>query len=260
MKNFFFSLLALSLFLLSSCKPDETVEQDLTADVEVNFVAEYQNEPLVTFKNLTYPQSDMTFTVKNFQFFITDLVLLQSGTADETELAEVELLDFAVFDTEEEAVRGTARSYEDIPVGTYSGIRLGLGVNRDLNRGTTGVYTTAEPLGQNFWDAWDSYIFAKIEGDVDTTGDDMYDAPEDVTYVLHTGFNETFRTVTVNTPITVTADANNVVKVVIDFEKIFLNQDGTVYDVVNIPQAHGTGNRDAMNGLMTNFSKAFSVE
>jgi hypothetical protein len=261
MKKILFSTLTLALLLMVSCKPDPVVEEDRTANIEVNFVAEYQNSPLVVFgEDYTYPEFGNTFNVKKFQFLITDLVLLKDGTGDATELAEVELIEFTDKTTEDLAVKGTARSYESIPVGTYSGIRFGLGVNNELNKAETQEdYTAGEPLTLDFWSAWNSYIFSKMEGDFDMNGDGLYDDSTDFSYSLHTGTNEGYNVITLNAPITVTANSDNVTKIVVDFEKILISSTGETYDVIETKTTHSLGDIDKVLQLLDNSKNAFSI-
>lgn len=259
MKKVLFFLATIAVFAATSCNDDE-IPVERTGTVEVNFVAEYNDSPIAMFENETYPDSENTVRFKKFQFYVSDLVLLQSGTADETELSEIELIDFTELNSAESAALGTARAYQDIPTGEYSGIRMGLGVNRDLNQENNGDYTSGDPLGQNWWQGWSSYIFAKFEGNVDTTNDNDFEDEEDVAFTLHTGSNEAFRSITLNTPITVSADENNIIKVSINLANVFKPENGETYDIIATPEAHTTGSLDAINEIMTNFSKAFTIK
>jgi len=262
MKKILFSTFALVLLLMVSCKPEPIIEEDRTATIEVNFVAEYQNSPLIIFsQDYAYPELGNTFNVKKFQFLLTDLALLKSGTGDETELAEVELVEFTGMDTEDAAIKGTAFAYESIPVGEYSGIRFGLGVNRELNKAeSVSNYAAGEPLTTGFWPGWGSYIFSMMEGNFDMTGDGLYDdMEEDFSYSLHTGSNEAYRVVTLNTPISVTKDDDNIIKIVIDYGKILQTSEGQVYDIIETPESHNISNFDAIIELMDNFKDAFVI-
>ncbi len=262
MKKILFSTLALVVLLMVSCKPDPIIEEDKTANIEVNFVAEYQDSPLVVFgEDYSYPELGNAFNVKKFQFLITDLVLLKDGTGDATELAEVELIEFTDKTTEDLAVKGTARSYESIPVGEYSGIRFGFGVNNELNRAETQEnYTAGEPLTKDFWAGWNSYIFSKIEGDFDMNGDGLYDDASDFSYSLHTGTNEGYNVITINAPITVAVDSDNVTKIVVDLGKM-LGNDSEVYDIVDIDNrtTHSLDNVGEVLQLLDYAKSAFSI-
>jgi len=261
MKHILFSSFALAILLMVSCKPDPVIGENTTASIEVNFVAEYKGNPLVIFgENYTYPAPENTFNVKKFQFFITDLVLLKDGTGDATELAEVELIEFTDKTTLDLATKGTARSYESIPVGEYSGIRFGLGVNNELNKAETQEnYTSGDPLTNDFWPGWNSYIFSKMEGDFDMNGDGLYDDDSDFSYSLHTGTNDGYNLITLNAPISVVADANNVTKIVVDFEKMLTSSEGDVYDVIETRTTHSLSNIDQVLELLENSKDAFSI-
>ena len=258
MKNLLFTLLALVLVLFTACREDDELITDDTATVEVNFVAEKNGEPLVIGEATPYPGDDRLFQATKFQFYLSDIVLLEDGTADVTELSEVELIDFTA-STAEEAALGTSRAYENVPVGTYSGIRMGLGVNRDLNVETTGVYTSSEPLGQNWWPGWESYIFSRFEGRYDVDNDGAFTAA-DSTYVLHTGSNEAFRTVTLNMPVTVSAEnGNTVISITVDYDQVFRNGTDDYHDLEADNTIHNADNLDLINQLMDNFENAFEL-
>lgn len=261
MKKILLSTFALAILLMVSCKPDPVIDEDRTASIEVNFVAEYQNEPLVIFsEDYSYPELGNTFNVKKFHFLITDLVLLKDGTGDATELAEVELIDFTDKTTEDLAIKGTARSYPSIPVGEYSGIRFGFGVNNELNRSETqGEFNAGEPLTQDFWTGWNSYIFSKTEGSFDVDGDGLYNDSLDFSYSLHTGTNEGYNVITLNAPITVTADSDNVMKIVVELDKMLTVGDGEVYDIIGTPQTHSLNDIDKVLQLLNNTKNAFSI-
>jgi hypothetical protein len=260
MKNILLTTFAFAILLMVSCKPDPVIDEDKTARVEVNFVAEYQNSPLVIFsEDYSYPEFGNTFNVKKFQFLITDLVLLKEGTGDATELAEVELIEFTDKTTLDAAIKGTARAYESIPIGEYSGIRFGFGVNNELNKAeTVSNYTAGEPLTQDFWNGWNSFIFSKIEGNFDINGNGDYTEALEF-YSLHTGTNEGYNVITLNAPISVTADSDNVTKIVVDLEKMFVGADEEVYDVIETQTTHSLENIDEVLQLLDNSKNAFSI-
>lgn len=266
MKKIFFLLAVGLIFQASSCEDEIPVIE--TGRVELNIVTEYEGNTLAMFEDKMYPEFERQMRFKNVEFFLSDLVLLEDGTADETELSEVELIKFDGLNTQELAERGESRGFSDIPAGTYSGIRMGLGVNRDLNRDNNGEYAPGDPLGQNYWAGWNSYIFAKFEGDIDFSNDGDYDDtsedldPRDVVFTLHTGANEAYRTVTINTPIVVEADGTVVVKLGLDLHKLFLPDNGTVYAInePNMSSTHTNLSIDAIGEIMDNFSRAFTLE
>lgn len=259
MKNIFYLFLASFIICFVSCKDDEAVPSAKTATVEVNFIAEDDDDALAMYENITYPETDNAMRFKKIQFYVSNLVLLKSGTEDATELSEIELVDFSNLDTEDAAERGVAYAYSDIPLGEYSGIRFGLGVARDLNVANNGAYAPSDPLGQNWWAGWESFIFSKFEGNVSTDGDDSYDGENDIVFTLHTGGNDAYRIVTL-TESFIVSESDNIIKIEIDTEKIFKAEDDTVYNIIEYPQAHTANAVENIAILMDNFSKAFSIK
>lgn len=186
MKNFILLLTLSSLLLAASCGKENTNPID-TAKLNLSFKANYGGETLIIQeKNYNYLGKPIRFSKVNF--YIADLVAVNND--GETELSEIQYIDLTqTHKTPIDAEQGTVMSFSNVPVGTYNQLRFGVGVPADLNKTNPSDYSTTHPLGADnsgeYWEAWDSYIFAKIEGQYDVDGDG-FDV-DDISFAYHTG-------------------------------------------------------------------------
>lgn len=258
MRKIFSATLILSLFIFSSCKEDPII--DTTGDLEINFTAEYGGEPLVIYRDYTFPESELRIRFQKFQYYLSDVSLITDGSSDVTILSEIELLEaFNNHDTDEKAELGEGRKYETIPTGTYSGLRMGIGVSNELNVRNT-EYPLSHPLGKNFWDGWSSYIFAKIEGNMDVNADGEYGTESAEKFVLHTGSNTVYQTITFPEPIVISDNANTLMNISVDVKDLFTNTEGELYDIINENTTHDPASLESGLFLMENFNRAMVVE
>lgn len=188
MKNIIIFLTFSSLLLAASCGKENTNPID-TAKLNLSFRATYEGETLVlNQKKYTYLGNPIRFQKVNF--YISDLVAVNDD--GETELSEIQFIDLTqTHNTQTDAEQGTNMSFSKVPVGTYNQLKFGVGVPADLNKTNPSDYSTTHPLGADnsgeYWEAWDSYIFAKIEGQYDVDGDGNFGGDDDISFAYHTG-------------------------------------------------------------------------
>jgi hypothetical protein len=198
MKKFIF-FLALSLsFSFFSCGEDEQPKPTPAATVNLNFLAEYNEEPLVLYQSLDYPGPN-NIRMQNFNFFASKITLLGEDTTPDYQLSGVEFFDFKDNLDLVAAQTPLIRNYENVPLGSYQGIRIDFGVPAELNNASSGNLPTDSPLRQAFashyWSDWDSYIFMKSEGIYDLNGDGVFNQ-SDQGFEHHPGMNEVLYSVT----------------------------------------------------------------
>ena len=112
-------------------------------------------------------------------------------------------------------------------------------------------HPSGNPLANSgeYWLAWNSYIFFKIEGYIDLDGDDE---PE-TGVALHLGSDEVMRAFDLQNN-----TGTNDVMIQIDLNKIF----GTnpVYDIVANPQIHSLSQLPAILELAQNLGTAVEIQ
>jgi hypothetical protein len=244
MKNWI--LLLLPLFLTASkCKEEAVTNPKL----DINFKTIYNTTPFVLNKTYAYTNpSQVKFT--RFNFFITKIALIGANGAT-TPLADAVNLDFTPLYDDAKAAAGLTLSYE-VPHGNYTGIQFSLGVSDDLNAKNPGQQPSNSPLSEasEYWDAWRSYIFSKLEGSVDTLNNNRFDN----SFTIHTGGAEgVYKPLIFNSLIALHNDTK------LNFE-IDMNKVLTGIDLKTIGGAHDLNDIKKMKAFMASFSTAISIK
>jgi len=166
-------LLSLYLVLMQTTQPSQLI---------LRFKATVGNQPLVLHhKSYANPGGDGVFTVRDLQFFISNIKLLgQVGNVSETE--SYHLVRFDNDDSFYEIV------LPNINVQDYQQIELGIGVDPKAN-GTITIAGDLDPNGRMAW-SWDvGYKFLLLEGA-------LINQEQQVPLVYHIGFNSSYTRLT----------------------------------------------------------------
>jgi hypothetical protein len=264
MKKLFFLLLAAPLFLFSSCDDDTVLSN--TASVQLNFKAVYDGEPLV-FQNSAYqykyPEGNqIRFT--DLKFFIADVALLQEEGGEESKLVDIEYVNFSNNTTLEEAQRATSLSFDNIPVGQYKALRIGIGVPANLNNENYSTYDENHPLRKNsgeFWAGWNSFIFMKINGSYDIGGDGLGNGT-DASIAHHLGGNQFYKTIILSKAINIEPDQNMELNLELDLAKLYQNSAAEILDLSDNANwgTHDQSKVDAISFMTNNYGQAFSLK
>ncbi len=219
------------LLVLGACQSNK--EATLT-DVELNFAADFGGELLVMYgKTYEYP-GNADFRLQLFQFYISDVYLVKSDGSLGPQILDVALVNFGGVQSEEEARKGVSVLLKDVPVGQYSGVRMGLGVGPVLNKTQPGDYSVDHPLSTNYWMMTNSYVFAKIEGNADY--DKAGSFASEVT--LHMGGDNNFREKTFSVPFELKGEEMATLRFTVDVKKALVDASGAYLDFAATPQIH----------------------
>lgn len=270
MRNLFFLSFLGIAFLLSSC--DDDTPGEITSDVELNFMGNYDSELLLLEKEYLYA-GDMPIKFSQFNFYVANISLLKengSGGYDETDLLDIDFVDFPYNLNEvAQAEKGQTILVEKIPVGEYDGIKIGFGVPSEFNHTKPNEYSSENPLSMasHYWDGWSSYIFSKIEGKADMDFDGTFEtnASEGLTY--HMGTDEVYTTRTLFDKISLKEGEQLKLQLNIDLKKLFLNdtpaydQNGDGYlDIQDFESVHAEDRIIISKQMMNNFAEAVSLD
>ena len=218
------------------------------------------------------------FQFDNLSLYVSDMTLVSADGEEVVLSGEEQDESVLFFDFTNGTIFGTAGKLSsngslisenlDAPAGEYQGIRLTLGVPRNLNGDFDPVtYPEEHPLSEQrgaFW-SWNSgYIFLKIDGRVDNSADNNgQELLGSLTY--HTGLDTLIRTVsflepehafTIETGDTPTDELN----FTFDINKLFYF-DGDTLDMVNSNLTHTTNDFDLAETIMDNLAAhAISLE
>jgi len=267
MKYFTILLFACCLFVIGC---EDTPEEQTVTGVSLNFTANYDGNTFVTFKDYTYPDG-RKINFNNFNFFVSDIALVsEEATPANTDLVEVDFIDLSYDESQlAQAEAGKTLTINDIPVGKYSGIKIGFGVKADLNRSKPTDYGTGHPLTRNYWDGWSSYIFSMIEGgaDMDENGTITTGGTDTESFTYHSGTNDVYEEVIFTKEIDLT-DSGTQLSIKIDVQELFknsspdrdLNEDGYL-DIESFSGTHSNNEEmDIAKSIMSNFGRATTVE
>ncbi len=233
-------LIALSLLSLCilSCGDD-------SSDYDVFFKLEYDGEALVMLEEYDYPDGQkVKFT--RFSFYASDIRV--SNGSESQLIKEVDFLNLTDSHSRIElASTGYRMNLKDITIKDPTRLDFNIGVTADQNATIPANYTGDHPLAKpgEYWIGWESFIFFKIEGIMDTTGD----GDTDTNIALHIGSDDMLRFTSVD----LSADEDET-EVVIDLQNIFSDGDVT-YDILNDPQIHSLNQIAQAEFLIDNLQK-----
>jgi len=211
-------LLIFTVLILTSCDTNtgSGIEDDL-ASVSLTIKANYGSTPFVV--NEVYDYNGDQIRIQTLQFFVSELSL---GTDnDDEEVDEIEYLDFNLLTNQTMAEEGLSIGSGSVPTGTYPGVNLGIGVLPEFNVQTPDQFAPSHPLSETsrYWSDWNSFIFLKIEGSMDTDGDGMFD---DQNFVYHVGSDPTYEGVQINENINLAKDDVMDLTLILDVEQLFV--------------------------------------
>lgn len=252
MKKFWF-LPAFLLLAAAGCKDDGTLVP-AAPDFKITYVATYDGQQLEKEKDYAY--DDFTVRWLQWRFAISDVTLLKGS--EEFPLSESEYFDFTPDNSPTNLTQVIEKTYRDkVQPGEYTGIKIGFGVNPELNGKKPADFTPEDPLYYaDYWSGWRSYIFMAIIGaaNFDNQG------ASDVDLIYHCGGDPSYQVFTFDHSFTVTADGG-AARVEFDLKKLFTTAAGAPYDIETTPTfSHNSDDVALMHDLMSRFQSATVVQ
>lgn len=235
MKYILFPLLLVGiLFSFHGCKEDKPEP----AKLELRFKA--RNSGNVAYLSDRYralPLSGDSVRISNFKMYVADISLIKS---DGTKV-KIKDADYINFDRKHNAADLSADPFEaivseNVPLGTYTGIEIGLGVNPANNAKQPSNFPSTDVLNNSdmYWSSWGSYIFLKLEGTWKRPGG----GTGNIRY--HTGDNQLYRTKTItNQNIVINNGQTTSLSLVVDINQLLGN--------MNLPTESSSDQIDAVN-------------
>lgn len=261
MKNLIYLFAFAILFIAASCGDDEAPLGD-TGSVDMNWLAVYGDDPLVmTLQKYDYLDGQK-IKIDDFNFFISNVTLVEESNNDEVELIDIEYVNFAEDGSVEDAQTAKTFSANLIPVGNYSAVRIGFGVPDDLNKESSTQLGSDHPLvkGGTWWADWDSYIFTRINGTYDIDGNGDFDE-NDAAISHHLGGDFAYKTITFDKAMVVEAGKTLNLDFLFDIEK-FYSPDGAAFVDLTDPakqKTHNLANKDVIEYLIENWQAAITI-
>ena len=247
-------LTLLPFILAGTCNPGVIIED--VASLDVHLHATYDGNPLIMNNTQSYA-GNMGINFESFSYYISDMVLLAESNTDETEILEIDLMDYSGDITQELAEAGQSLRFNSLPVGNYLGVRFSVGVPADLNKTLTSEYSPEHPLNRDdlYWEELNSYVFTEMSGQLDTDNNGDFD----VNFSYKTGSDDLYRSVTLLAPVSLVKDESAQINISIDMLKILKR--GNVYlNIAETPTIDDPADLTTAIYLMDNIKTAFSIE
>ena len=223
--------------------------------IEVNFIAQFDKQPLTMFADQYDYEGDAKVSFQLFQFYVSSIRLINEDGQPGPEIKDIALINFGDIQDKTKAAEGVNVNIAGVPVGNYSGIQLGIGVNNALNGTTPNEYEAGHPLSGHYWDAASSYIFTKIEGNADLNNDNSFEQK----LTFHIGGNPRYREVKFDFPMTVESNKSEKVGFIVDVKDIFVGDDGSFIDFGQVTQIHD-GTAPLAVEMMDRFALSLSLQ
>ncbi|MFT4667470.1 MAG: hypothetical protein ACI8YQ_003271 [Polaribacter sp.] len=260
-----------SILYIGSCGSDDTTVNQATTNLDMVITASFGGEVLQMQKEYTLCDGK-AIRFSEVNLFVSDMVLLKESDPQTavTELKEIDFLDFTFTDSIAAAV-GSTISIQQVPVGTYSGLRLGLGVIADLNRTNPADYGSTSPLSKSshYWAMTDSYIFAKVTGFADLNGDGVITqgGADTEGFTYHIGSDPTYGSASIIKQINLEEGVNGQMNLNLDFSSVFETSKATYdgdpaddcLDIATYKAAH-TDDLELATDMMANLANSITLE
>lgn len=243
------------LVLALSCGKENT-DPIGTASVNLSFKATYDGETLVL-NQQTYDYLGKPVRFSKINFYLSDLIV--SNNDGDTELTEIQFINLTeTHNSIESAENGTRLGFSRVPAGVYNKLKFGIGVPADLNRTTPADYSNSHPLGLDnggeYWEAWDSYIFAKVEGQYDIDGDG-FDG-DDISFAYHAGMDNVYQRLELDNQRNLTVGETVNFDFELDIKELLTLPRGDLLEL----EAHDPNNQiEEMIVIMSNFKTALKL-
>ena len=231
MRTIVLLLLAITMWS-SSCETAPPEDEKMTGNLEITFKVRYDNAPLVLFEQTATGLNEPTSILfKKFDFFISDIKGGNAGTM--TDFKDVGYISMSNSITQAASEEGTSFMINDLPIGNYTSLDMGIGLSDAVNSTTPGDYSTESPLGLNgnHWAGWNSYILCKLEGDVTQSNGTK------TGFLYHSGVNGMQQLLSFAKNFDIEVDKTTAITIYIESKDIFFKT-GSEIDMVADDQTH----------------------
>jgi hypothetical protein len=246
-------LIIAALSLASSCSKttpvDPIVVKPTPGLLNLNFRALYGNRPLII--NQVYDYNGKKIRFEKLQFFIAyDLGNLESAVG--TSLPKTALIKLTNLQDSVAAVGGFDL---ELATGnrTASSINFGIGIPKNLNSILPKDFSFPDGMADagNFWDAWQSYIFAKLEAKIDKDNDGVFETG----VTLHTGGDDVFTATKFTKSYVIKDNTTTPLKFELNVTELVKG-----IDLLTVNSTHQIGASPIMKVMMGNFPTALTVK
>ncbi len=244
--------MVLGITTLVSCKKDDNDDSPKAKSyaIEVNFIPQVNGNNFDISNDVTTDPQGRSVEIEKAQFYLSNIKFVTSN-GDSIFLKDIALVDLypafgAVFSPKIDL---------NVAAGDFSAISFDLGVDPILNAIDPAQWESDHPLSVThgmYWD-WDpKFIFSKLEGRVDSTGN----GTTDVSWFMHNGTDPLYRPgIAVNRDFSIAANGD-VVNVYIDISRWWTDGTSNI-DLVTNGQTHTMNNPELARDITNNLAASF---
>lgn len=245
------------MFSSSSCDKDK----DGKGSLSLTFKGKVGDETMLLYSG-KYPMTGTdSITMQVLEFLIADMRLVNTK-GDTVSIKDIAEVDFAQHHTDiATAADGETVTINDIPIGEYTQLLLGIGVTPALNATDPGDHPTTSPLGDvgNYWAAWDSYIFSRVEGRFFLGG-----TTNQVSFLYHSGVDGMYQERAFTKAIEIEKNATTALTFDVNVKEIFIPVGDTAISIANNPASHsgavGTAGYELAKSVVRNLANALHLQ
>ncbi len=251
MKNLlFFTFIFTVLCTSSKCK-DDVVTPISTGAIEWNIKAKFNEQPFQLNKIYNYNGKKVRFS--RLSFYVSNISANRKGSFISSIDIPIAMIDFKEIDDSIEASKGFIINFEGFQARDMDQFDFGIGVASNLNSKKPKDYPTNNPLSEtsNYWDAWNSYIFFKLEGSLDKDGDGQFETG----ITLHAGGNEVYQSMNFSKAFSIKENETTPLSMELDLNKFINGIDMETYN-----STHQIGDLPTMKKMMGNFQTALIIK
>jgi hypothetical protein len=250
MKHLFVLSSLLLTLSFSACEQTNDTEEK-GSSLQLQFLPTYDGQPIAMFQKVPYSDGSSLF-FDRFHLFLSDWYLVNEGIS--TPLFDVRRIDFESIQDVNAAQKGVQFRIDKLPVGTFTGLKMGIGLSPAWNATKPSDYTTTHPLANNYWEQWNSYISMALEGKADTLGNGV----SKLSLTYHIGKNPAYSEKNISIPITLKSGETQTIVFEIDLKKLLVRE-GTYLDIRKTPIDHST-DPFVYDFIRTNIPNALTVK
>ncbi len=251
MKKKIYLYLSLALLALGACSKDEPSGTDTPTKADVAFglqLSLYGNEQALNEYFTT--SNGYKIILSNFRLYISNIELTKEN-GEKVSVKDVMLYDIG----ETESRSFTA----NIPVGNYTSVRFGLGLDPATNDSDPTSFENSHPLAayQGMYWSMLKYRFAIIEGRANVAGGDP---ANDALMAYHPGTDPAYRTLDIDYAFNVDANSAASLNFVVELNELFDGNGGNIDPVTNNATHSTPAEMPFTNILMDNLQGSIYAE
>jgi len=223
-----------SFLLFSACRPDCETEEAGTLKLNFVFVA---NNQIIDNNTFSFTNAwDMQLTT--LKMYFSNIKANNITNNRNEDILDVHLVDFNNISTLSINV--------ELESGNYNNFSLGIGLDPQTNLIDPNTVVSNNPLhifNGMHWAAWDTYIFMKLDGKIDTALSNDFNYP----FTYHPGAEELYELKTFSSDFNIYPNLETEIDIIVNINNIFypIFTNSTSIDIISEPSTHtfdGQGN------------------